>query len=77
VHVLSHELHPSRLEYLGVVAGMRSWCKEFSKSRKNQINFKAERGSAIPFEIGITLFRILQEALHNAVKHSGVKRVEV
>lgn len=77
VQALSHELHPAKLEYLGAVAGMRSWCKEFSGSQGILINFKAETGTALPFEIGITLFRILQEALHNAVKHSGVKRLEV
>ena len=33
--------------------------------------------STLPQEIGLCLFRVLQEALHNAVKHSGVKRIEV
>ena len=77
VQALSHELHPSKLEYLGVIAGIRSWSREFSEHQGIEINFKAEIASAIPFEIGVTLFRILQEALHNAVKHSGVKRLEV
>jgi len=77
VQALSHELHPSKLEYLGAVAGMKSWCKEFSSSQGIGINFKAEIASALPSEIGITLFRILQEALHNAAKHSGVQQLEV
>ena len=77
VQALSHELHASKLEYLGVVAGTRSWCKEFSDHKGIEINFKADVASAVPFEIGVTLFRILQEALHNAVKHSGVKRIDV
>ena len=77
VQALSHELHASKLEYLGVIAGTKSWCKEFGEHQGIEINFKAEIASAIPFEIGVTLFRILQEALHNSVKHSGVKRVEV
>jgi signal transduction histidine kinase len=29
------------------------------------------------FDIGISLFRVLQEALHNASKHSAGKRMEV
>jgi len=33
--------------------------------------------STLPTEIGLCLFRVLQEALHNAAKHSGVKRIEV
>jgi signal transduction histidine kinase len=77
VQSLSHDLHPSKLEYLGVVAGMRSWCREFGGRQGFEINYKTDVASPIPPEVGVTLFRILQEALHNAVKHSGVKRIEV
>ena len=31
----------------------------------------------LPLQIGLPLFRVLQEALHNAAKHSGAKRIEV
>jgi PAS domain S-box-containing protein len=77
VQALSHELHSTKLEYLGVVAGMRSWCKEFADRQNLEIDFVADVSNTLPSEIGLTLFRILQEALHNAVKHSGVKRMEV
>lgn len=77
VQALSHELHSSKLEYLGVVSGMESWCKEFGGRQKMQIDFSSDVSGPLPFEIGLALFRVLQEALHNAVKHSGVKRVEV
>ena len=60
VQALSHELHASKLEYLGVVAGIRSWCREFGERQGIEMNFKADVASAIPFEIGVTLFRILQ-----------------
>ena len=77
VQALSHELHSSKLDYLGVIAGIKSWCNEFGERQQMEINFKADVGSRIPPEIGMTLFRILQEALHNAAKHSGVKRIDV
>lgn len=77
VQSLSHDLHPSKLEYLGVVAGMRSWCNEFAERQSMEIHFKTDVSSRIPAEIGVCLFRVLQEALHNAVKHSGVKDIEV
>jgi PAS domain S-box-containing protein len=77
VQALSHELHSSKLEYLGVVSGIRSWCKEFAERQGMEINLKIDVRSPIPLEIGVTLFRILQEALHNAVKYSGVKRIDV
>jgi PAS domain S-box-containing protein len=77
VQALSHDLHSSKLEYLGVVAGMKSWCKEFTERQKMDIDFKSELRSVLPLDVGRPLFRVLQEALHNSFKHSGVKRIEV
>jgi len=77
VQGLSHELHSSKLEYLGVVAGIRSWCREFAERQKIAVDFTGDVSIVFPPEVGLTLFRVLQEGLHNAVKHSGVKRVEV
>ena len=77
VQALSHELHASKLDYLGVVSGIRSWCKEFGERQQMVIDFKSDVSSSVPSDIGITLFRVLQEALHNASKYSGVKRIEV
>jgi PAS domain S-box-containing protein len=77
VQALSHDLHASKLEYLGVAAGMKSWCKEFAERQGMEIDFRSDVGRPLLFEIGLALFRVLQEALHNAVKHSGVKRFDV
>lgn len=77
VQALSHELHSSKLEYLGAIGGMKSWCKEFAERQKIEIDCKLDVQSTLPHEIGLSLFRVLQEALHNAAKHSGVKRIEV
>ena len=77
VQALSHELHSSKLEYLGVVAGLRSWCSELAERQRMEINFKSDISSALPLDIGVCLLRVLQESLHNAMKYSGVKRVDV
>jgi PAS domain S-box-containing protein len=77
VQSLSHELHSSKLEYLGVVAGIKSWCREFGERQRMKVEFKTDVVSVLPLDVGVCLFRVLQEALHNAVKHSGTKRVEV
>ena len=77
VQALSHELHASKLEHLGVVAGIKSWCNEFGARQKMEINCRIDVSSIVPLEIGITLFRVLQEAAHNAFKYSGVRRIEV
>jgi signal transduction histidine kinase len=77
VQALSYDLHSSKLKYLGVVAGMKSWCKEFGERHKLEIEFTSDMLSPVPLERGISLFRVLQEALHNAIKHSGVRRIAV
>jgi PAS domain S-box-containing protein len=77
VQALSHDLHSSKLEYLGVVAGIKSWCREFAERQKMEIDFRSEVSSVLPPAVGLSLFRVLQEALNNAIKHSAVKRIEV
>ena len=79
VQALSHELHSSKLEYLGIVAAMRGFCKEFGEQQKMEIEFKShDLPSPLPTpEISLSLFRVLQEALHNASKHSGVRHFDV
>lgn len=77
VQALSHELHSSKLEYLGVVAGLRSWCKEFGEHHRINISLTTDVVSPIPSDLGVTLLRVLQEALHNAVKHSGANSINV
>ena len=41
------------------------------------IDFKSQDVPKLPQEISLCLFRVLQEALQNAARHSGVKRIEV
>jgi PAS domain S-box-containing protein len=77
VQALSHDLHPSRMEYLGAVAGMKSWVRELAERHKIKIDFISDVSGFLPLEVGLSLFRVLQEALHNAIKHSGAGRFEV
>jgi signal transduction histidine kinase len=78
VQLLSHELHSSKLEYLGIVGATTIFCKEFSERHKVEIDFQChDLPTGLPRELSVSLFRVLQEALRNATKHSGVKRFEV
>jgi signal transduction histidine kinase len=78
VQSLSHELHSSKLEYLGLVSAMKSFCKEFGGKHKVEIDFSSEGiPSDVPPEVSLCLFRVMQEGLHNALKHSGVKLFDV
>jgi len=78
IQSLSHELHSAKLQYLGITAAVRGFCREFGQQQKVEIAFK---GHDLPMplsaEVSLCLFRVLQEALHNSLKHSGVRRFEV
>jgi PAS domain S-box-containing protein len=78
IQSLSHELHSAKLQYLGIAVAMRGFCQEFGKQKKMEIDFRAaDLPSALPPDISLCFFRVLQEALHNSAKHSGVRRFEV
>jgi PAS domain S-box-containing protein len=78
VKASAHELHSPRLEYLGIRAVMRSFCEEFGERKEAKIDFTSEGlpSSVLP-DVSICLFRVLQEALHNGVMHSGVHKFQV
>jgi PAS domain S-box-containing protein len=78
VQGLSHRLHSSKLEYLGIAAAAQSFCKELAGQKNVKIDFtQAGVPRTLPKEISLCLFRILQEALQNAVKYSGGQEFNV
>ena len=78
VQGLSHHLHSSKLEILGIVAAAKTFCEELSDKHALEIDVHSEDvPKSLPQEVSFTLFRVLQEALHNAVKHSGSAHFQV
>jgi signal transduction histidine kinase len=78
IQALSHRLHSSKLEYLGLAAAASSFCRELSDQQKVEIEFySGDIPKKLPQEISLCLFRVLQEALQNAAKYSGSKRFQV
>lgn len=78
IQTLSHRLHSSKLESLGLAGAMRSFCREFGEQKRLEIDFESQ-GLPDPLspDISLCFFRVLQEALDNAAKHSGVRFFEV
>src|SRR5262249_11115433 len=78
VQALSHELHPSILENLGLVTAVKSYCREVSEESGVVVEFSGGSiPSFLPSEVSLSLFRVVQEALRNAVKYSGQKHFAV
>ena len=75
VSAITHELHSPKLELLGIVAAMKGFCEEMEKHHHITVDFRARAVSRdLPRNISLCLFRIFQEAVRNAAKHSGVDR---
>ena len=78
VHRLSHELHPAKLEQLGLVAAVGGFCREIGAARKIAIEFEVhDVPRVLPNDIALCLYRIVQEGLQNVVKHSGAADAKV
>src|SRR6266403_5737215 len=78
LHDLSHQLHPYKLDTLGLVAALGSFCNEFSRQHNLLVQFVYhDVPEKIPKDVTLCLFRIVQEALRNVLKHSGVTEAEV
>ena len=78
IQALSHRLHSSKLEYLGLVPAAKSFCRELSEQHQAEIDFRdMAMPRSVPKEVSLCLFRVLQEALQNAMKYSGVRHIKV
>jgi PAS domain S-box-containing protein len=78
VQALSHRLHSSKLEILGLEKAAAAFCGELFHRHRVEIDFHCENiPKRLPPEISICLFRVLQEALQNAIKHSGSRHLRV
>ena len=78
VHELAHELHPAKLDQLGLVAAVRGFCRELATLKEMAIEFEArDVPRTLPNDVSLSLYRILQEALQNVIKHSGATCAKV
>jgi len=78
IQALSHRLHSSKLEYLGLASAADGFCREVSERQGVEIDFQCDDiPKNLCREISLCLFRVLQEALQNATKHSGSRHFQV
>ena len=78
VHRLSHRLHPSTLVHLGLVTAVKGLCKELSSLHDIRIYFTGpEIPAAVPEDVALCCYRIVQESLRNIIRHSGAGEAHV
>jgi signal transduction histidine kinase len=78
VRDLSHLLHPSLLDDLGLVAAVDSYLKGFTRRQSVQVDLVTERMTErLQPETEVTVYRIVQEALTNVAKHARASSCRV
>ena len=78
VRKVSHRLHPALLEFLGLAKALSEFCSEFGRLNEMEIQFvHSQVPPALPKDVTLCLYRVTQEAVRNAQKHSGCRHVQV
>ena len=78
IQALSRRLHSSKLELQGLTGAARGLCSELSDQHNVKITLHShDIPKELPQAVALCLFRVLQEALQNAMKHSGVRQFQV
>jgi PAS domain S-box-containing protein len=78
IQQISHQLHPSKLHYLGLASAVRDLCHEFSRQHKFEVDCVVrELPQDLEESVSLSLFRTVQESLRNVVKHSRARHVKV
>jgi len=78
LHTLSHRLHSSTLDRLGLVPGVTALCTEFAAQQGIEVDLLTKDvPHSVNHDVALCLFRIIQEGLRNLKKHSGALRGQV
>jgi signal transduction histidine kinase len=78
VHELSRRLYPAKLEQLGLAAAIHGFCKDMTQAHGLPIDFKHhDIPEVLPLDTALCLYRVVQESLHNVVKHSAARHATV
>ena len=77
IRLIAHELHPSPMEHGGFEHTLRAFCQEFSALTRLEIHLDADVKPAIPGDVALCCYRVVQGSLRNIAKHARAKRVQI
>lgn len=78
VHNLSHRLHSSKLQHLGLRPALKEVCQQLATQHHLVINVTiGQLPDCLPEQLSLCFYRVAQEAIMNAIKHSGASQVDV
>ncbi|MEV4159478.1 GAF domain-containing sensor histidine kinase [Nonomuraea dietziae] len=71
------ELRPAELDRHGLAETLRKHVRLLDRLQPCEVVFEGDELPAVPSEVEVAVLRVAQEALHNALRHSGAERVSV
>jgi signal transduction histidine kinase len=78
MHRISHELHPAKLEQLGLVPALRGFCRDLAAAHTLTVQFTHDDiPDNFPPHVALCLYRVVQESLQNVIKHAKATRADV
>jgi signal transduction histidine kinase len=78
VRNMAVELRPTVLDDLGLTAAMRKYVADFQDRFGIMVQFAADPAiPAMDSDLSVTLYRIMQESLTNAARHSGASKIDI
>jgi two-component system CheB/CheR fusion protein len=78
IRKIAFNLHPSSLEDLGLIPALQGYVRDLQEREGLEVKFTHEKiPKSVPDDIGLSLYRVVQEALRNVIKHAGSKRAQI
>jgi PAS domain S-box-containing protein len=74
---LSHELHPAMLDHLGLMPSLDSLAKQIGKRTGIEVMIDGRLSERLSPILELTIYRVVQEAFNNVVRHSRARTVRV
>jgi signal transduction histidine kinase len=78
LHDLSHRLHPAKLRLIGLVAALTGLQRELTQAEKSDVTITVSHEdvpATLPHDLTLCVFRVVQEALQNAIKHGHARKI--
>jgi signal transduction histidine kinase len=74
---LAHDLRPPAIDTVGLSQALQDHCRKISRQTKLDVCFSAIAAANLPKHIQLSLYRVVQEALTNAIKHANASRIDI